>query len=135
MGVFLVRSLNYGNLSGTQKQGVISILPKSDKAREYLKNWRPISLLNVSYKIASSCIANRIKQVLGYLIHDNQKGFLQGRFIGENTRVIYDVIHSTFEKHIPGILLLIDFEKAFDSISWKFMYKVIEFFNFGPDLI
>ena len=64
LGVFLVRSLNYGfsigNLSVTQKQGVISILPKSDKAREYLKNWRPISLLNVSYKIASSCIANRI---------------------------------------------------------------------------
>ena len=139
LGVFLVRSLNYGfsigNLSVTQKQGVISILPKSDKAREYLKNWRPISLLNVSYKIASSCIANRIKKVLGYLIHDNQKGFLQGRFIGENTRVIHDVIHSTFEKHIPGILLLIDFEKAFDSISWKFMYKVLEFFNFGPDLI
>ena len=64
LGVFLVRSLNYGfsigNLSETQKQGVISILPKSDKAREYLKNWRLISLLNVSYKIASSCIANRI---------------------------------------------------------------------------
>ena len=55
--------------------------------------------------------------------------------IGDNTRVIYDIIHSTFEKHIPGILLLIDFEKAFDSISWKFMYKVLEFFNFGPDLI
>ena len=101
LGVFLVRSLNYGfsigNLSVTQKQGVISILPKSDKAREYLKNWRPVSLLNVSYKIVSSCIANRIKQVLGYLIHDNQKGFLQERFIGENTCVIYDVIHSTFE--------------------------------------
>ena len=112
LGIFLVRSLNYGfsiwNLLVTQKQGVISILPKSNKPRELLKNWRPISLLNVSYKIASSCIANRIKKVLGYLIHDNQKGFLHGRFFGENTHVIYDVIHSTFEKHIPGILLLID---------------------------
>ena len=139
IAVYLVRSINYGfdvgELSLTQKQGIISILPKGDKPREYLKNWRPISLLNVSYKIASSCIANRIKKVLDYLIHDNQKGFLQGRFIGENTRVIYDVIHSTFEKHIPGILLLIDFEKAFDSISWRFMYKALEFFNFGTDLI
>ena len=70
LGIFLVRLLNYefsiGNLSVTQKQGVISIIPKSDKPREYLKNWRPISLLNFSYKIASPCIANRIEKVLGY---------------------------------------------------------------------
>ena len=62
--IFLVRSFNYGfsigNLSVTQKQGVISILPKSDKPKEYFKNWRSISLLNVSYRISSSCIANRI---------------------------------------------------------------------------
>ena len=139
LGVYLLRSINYGfsigELSLTQKQGIISILPKGDKPREYLKNWRPISLLNVSYKIASSCIANRIKKVLDYLIHDNQKGFLQGRFIGENTRIIYDVLHNTIDKHIPGILLLIDFEKAFDSISWRFMYKTLEFFGFGTDLI
>ena len=39
------------------------------------------------------------------------------------------------EKHNPGMLLLVDFEKAFDSISWKFMFKTLNFFNFGPDLI
>lgn len=81
-----------GELSVTQKQGIIYILPKGDKPREYLTNWRPISLLNVTYKIVSACIANRFKNVLGFLIHDSQKGFLKGRFIGENTRMIYDVI-------------------------------------------
>ena len=77
IGSFLIRSLNHGfqkgELSLTQKQGVINIIPKKDKPREFLKNWRPISLLNVSYKIASSCIANRIKTVLDFLIHENQK--------------------------------------------------------------
>ena len=139
LGYFLIRSINYGfhvgELSTTQKQGIISILPKGDKPREFLTNWRPISLLNVTYKIASACIANRIKNVLDCLIHNNQKGFLKDRFIGENTRMIYDVISSVQEKHIPGMLLLVDFEKAFDSISWKFMFKVLKFFNFGPDLI
>lgn len=124
-----------GELSITQKQGIVSILPKAGKAREFLKNWRPISLLNVSYKIASACIANRIKTVLDYLIHGNQKGFLKNRFISENTRIIYDVLHEAQNRNIPGIVLLIDFEKAFDSISWKFMYKTLKFFNFGPDLI
>ena len=67
LGILPVRLLNYGfsigNLSVThgQKLGVISIPPKSNKPREYLKNWRPISLLNASYKIASSCKVNRIK--------------------------------------------------------------------------
>ena len=55
LGIFLIRSFNYAVLSGelsvTQKQGVITCLPKGDKPREYLKNWRPISLLNVDYKL------------------------------------------------------------------------------------
>ena len=137
LGDFLLKSLNLafhkGELSETQKQGIITILPKGDKPREFLKNWRPISLLNVSYKILSACIANRLKTVLDYLIHENQKGLLKGRFIGENTRLIYDVLHTTLEKKIPGIILLIDFEKAFDSISWKFMYQALDFLKFGPD--
>ena len=124
----MIRSLNFGfskgELSITQKQGIISILPKGTKPREYLSNWRPISLLNVTYKIASACIANRIKTVLNFLIHDNQKGFLKDRFIGENTRLIYDALHITKEEQIPGMILLIDFEKAFDSISWRFMYDL-----------
>ena len=95
IGRFLIRSLNYafkhGHLSITQSQGIVSILPKGDKPREYLKNWRPITLLNVTYKVLSSCIANRLKTVLHDIIHDDQKGFLAGRYIGENTRAIYDI--------------------------------------------
>ena len=138
VGAFLIRAINNsfdeGELSITQKQGIISILPKGDKPREYLKNWRPISLLNVTYKTISSCIANRIKQVLGFLIHENQKGFLKNRFIGENTRIIYDTLHAAKQNNIPGMLLLIDFEKAFDSVSWNFMHKTLQFFNFGNDM-
>ena len=60
---------------------------------------------------------------------------MKGRYIGENTRPIYDVLHFTKDKNTPGILLMIDFEKAFDSVSWKFMYKTLKFFNFGPSFI
>lgn len=65
LGTFIIRSLNEGftkgEMSVTQKEGIIICLPKENKPREYLKNWRPITLLNVVYKIGSSCIANRIK--------------------------------------------------------------------------
>ena len=103
--------------------------------KHFIKNWRPISLLNVSYKLASSCIAARIKTVLDQLISTCQTGFVPSRFIGDNIRLIYDIIEHTNEQNIPGLLLLIDFEKAFDSISWEFIFQVLEIFNLGDDLI
>ena len=54
---------------------------------------------------------------------------------GKDTCGIYDIIQRSNELKIPGMILLIDFEKAFDSISWSFMYKALHFFNFGPDII
>ena len=69
LGAFVVKSLNdgfrKGELSSTQKEGVIICIPKGDKPKRLIKeNWRPISLLNVVYKIGSTCIANRLKRVL-----------------------------------------------------------------------
>ncbi|MCG7876954.1 MAG: reverse transcriptase family protein, partial [Candidatus Thiodiazotropha endolucinida] len=138
MGVFILRSLNYSyrtdSLSITQKQGIITCIPKPNKPRHLLKNWRPISLLNVIYKLASSVIANRIKSVLNDIVHEDQKGFIAGRFIGENIREIYDVLFETKEQNIPGLLLSIDFQQAFDSVSWKFILKTLDYFNFGPSI-
>ena len=99
-----------------------------------MKNWQPISLLNVVYKLASSVIANRIKTVLDSLIHEDQKGFMSGRFIGENIKLIYDILFETKQQEIPGLILSIDFEKAFDTVSWKFIDKVLTYFNFGPSI-
>jgi hypothetical protein len=101
VGKFVFRSVNYGY------QGI---------SKEFLKKWRPITLLNSTYKLASSCIAERITSVLSHLISTDQTGFIPGRYIGENCRLIYDILHFTGENDIPGILLLIDFEKEFDSI-------------------
>ena len=129
-------SLKSGQLSPTQTQGIISNLPKGNKPREYLKkNWRPISLLNITYKLLSSVLANRVKPILSKIIHENQKGFLAGRYTGENSRLLYDIIHYCNENNEPVLVLLIDFEKAFDSVSWKFIFKVLEFFNFGEFFI
>ena len=121
IGVFVLRSINYGyrtgSLSVTQKQGIITCLPKPNKCRYNLKNWRPISLLNVVYKMASAVIANWLKSTLDELIHENQKGFISGRFIGENIRLIYDVLFETKNRNLQGLILSIDFEKAFDTVS------------------
>ena len=136
--VFIRRAINEGDnegkLSITQRQGLKTCIPKGDKPKEFLKNWRPITLLNVIYKLASGYIAERIKSVLDKHISKDQTGFLSGRYIGENTRFIYDILHLTENLNIPGLLLIVDFEKAFDSISWKFIMNVLDFFNFGDSI-
>ena len=90
------KSLNYANQTGqlsvTQRRGIIKLIPKKDAEPYLIKNWRPISLLNCDYKIAAKAIANRFKQVLPNLIDNDQTGFLKGRFIGENIRLIDSII-------------------------------------------
>ncbi len=137
---YLFRSLQYAKtiskkLSVTQRQGVLTCLPKGDKPREFLKNWRPISLLNVDYKILSSAIANKIKPALSQLISEDQKGYVKGRYIGECTRLVNDLLDETERRMIPGLLLLVDFEKAFDSIERGFIEKVLTFLGFGKNII
>ena len=92
-------------------------------------------LINVDAKIASKVIAARIIKVLPEIIHTNQTGYVKDRFIGEAARSIIDVMEYTKQQNIPGILLFIDFEKAFDSIDWNFMLKCLDAFGFGSTLI
>ena len=135
----IVDSLNYayetGNLSLSQKLGINILLPKPDKDKRLLTNWRPISLLNHIYKILSGALAERLKPVLPSIIHEDQKGFVAGRYIGECIRNTYDIMEYAKEKNRAGLLLLIDFEKAFDSISHSFIIKSLHFFGFGTSFI
>ena len=86
-------------------------------------------------KIASRVIAARIIKVLPEIIHANQSGYVKGRFIGEAARSILDDMDFTKKENIPGILLFIYFEKAFDSVDWNFMLNCLDVFSFGPNLI
>ena len=135
----LLNSINYGletgRLSTEQRRGILSLLPKKDKDRLFLQNWRPISLLNVDYKILAKILANRIIKSLPYLVDDDQTGYIKGRFIGCNIRLVEDIIHYTSLTKTPGILLSVDFEKAFDSIRWDYILSSLKAFNFGPNFI
>ena len=124
-----------GHLSISQRRGVITLLPKSKKNCLYLKNWRPITLLNCDYKIAAKAISSRVKKILPNIINNDQTGFQKGRFIGENIRLINDIINYTETQNIAGLLLFLDFEKAFDSLEWHFIYETLAKYNFGDSLI
>ena len=126
-------SYETGHLSITQKRGLLCLIPR--KTTHYSKkNWRLLSLLNQDYKILAKLMAERIKLVLPYLIDQDQTGLLKGRYIEQNIVTIFDIIHHTDVENIPAVMILIDFEKAFDKLEWNFMFKCLEFFKFPPNI-
>ena len=100
----LLSSLNYsydiGKLSISQRRGIIKLIPKKDAELNLIKNWWPLTLLNCDYKIATKAIASRMKVVIPTLISDDQTGFIKGRFIGDNIRLIDSFILYILQREI-----------------------------------
>ena len=125
----------FGELSNSQKQSLITLIEKKGKDKRLVKKWLPISLINVDAKIISKFLAKRLENVLPHLIHYNQNAFVKGRSIFDAVRTIDDIVDYTKRNSWPGILIAIDFEKAFDTLNFQFLIRTLHKFNFGPSFI
>ena len=74
-----------------------------------------------------------MKTVLPKIINNSQTGFLKDRYIGENIRILFEILEHVEEHELPGILFFSDFEKAFDSIDHDFLIQCLKHFNFNDD--
>ena len=126
-------SFENDTLTQNQKLGILNLLPKKDKDIRYLANWRPVSLLNTDYKILTKALAIRLQKVIPSIIDHDQVGYIKNRYIGENIRIIFDLLKHSELNDIEAFLVQVDFEKAFDSIEWPFLFKCLESFNFGQN--
>ena len=115
----------------TQYQAIIRLIYKKGERRD-IKNWRPISLQNVDMKIISKILAERLKKTLSDIIHVDQQGCIPGRFIGQNVRLIQDIIN---EKDDDSVMIFLDQEKAFDRVEWKWLMMTLRHFGFGEKFI
>ena len=115
--------------------GIISIIPKANKDTRYVRNMRPITLLNSDYKIIEKVIANRMLLVLPYIINSDQKGFMKGRRISVNVRKIFDLILLADSENMESVVLSLDFEKCFNKIEFNAIFGAMRFFNFHENLI
>ena len=136
---YYINSINHsfqiGSLTELQKQSIITLIPKQNKDITCLDNWRPISLLNVDYKIATKVIANRIKSIIKTIVDNSQTGFIKGRYIGENIRLLFELIDNAEDENKEGMIFFSDFEKAFDSLDHGYLRKCLQHFNFGEDFL
>ena len=122
-------------LMSTMKQGLITLIPKPGKDKRILDNLRPITLLNTDYKIFSGAIAARLKEGISSLISETQSGFLKGRLIHNNIRLVLDLLDYSQIVQESGFILFLDFYKAFDSVEHPFILKTLYHFGFGNRFI
>ena len=115
----------------SSSNGIINLIPKKGRDTRYLKNLRPITLLNSDYKIIEKALANRMIPALDDIIDEDQKGFLPGRRIAVNIRKIFDLIRYSSETDENIVIVNLDYQKAFDMISTDCIIGVLKYYGFS----
>ena len=119
-----------GSLCTSQREALLRLIYKKDDKR-LAKNWRPISLLNCDYKLASKIITDRLKQVMPSIVHSDQTCSVVGRSIFSNLHLIRDTLDMINKTDETGILVTLDQMKAFDRVDHEFLMRVLTKFGFG----
>ena len=104
----------------------------------HLLHWSgsgPATKNNTDYKILVKVLATRLQDVVDEIIEADQSGYIKNRYIGDNIRTISDILEYSKLVETSGVIALLDFEKAFDTVRWEFLYNTMERMNFGITLL
>ena len=126
---FAAESIEQAHISAEMNVSKIALLPKTED-RSRIKNFRPISLLNTLYKLIAKIYATRMKPLLHHWILPSQTGFVPNRCILDNIFLAFESIDWALESNQNISLVLLDFEKAYNRVSWTFLEKTMEKMGF-----
>ena len=121
---------NSGIMSKTQRTSIVTLLKKKGDQSDPT-NWRPISLLNADYKIIAKILQMKLSKFMPDIVNEYQTCSVPGRSIHNNMLLIRDIIDYSVIKKSPCTIISIDQYKAFDTVNWSFLFKVLKKLNFG----
>lgn len=104
--------------------GIITLLPKVKEAAK-IQQFRPICLLNCLFKFITKVLTLRIEPYANKLIHLAQSAFMKGRNIMTGILTLHEILHETKAKKEVGVILKLDFEKAYDKVNWNFLFTCL----------
>lgn len=123
-----------GHLPPGMNSSFIALIPKKEGATQ-VTDFRPISLINSSMKLITKILAIRLNKVLDTLISSNQSGFMKGRQAADSILIACEVAKSLKSGVAKGLIFKIDFEKAFDTVSWDFLFHLLHVLKFDEHWI
>ena len=97
-----------------------------------IQQYKSICLLNVSFKIFTKVTTNRLNSVADKVVRPSQLAFMQGRNILDGVVILHETIHELHQKNLNGVILKIDFEKAYDKVKWPFLQQTLRMKGFSP---
>jgi len=127
--------LEVGSVSPSQKDSIITLLEKKGKDMSKIENLRPISLSNCDIKICTKAIAIRTNSVLDKILHKTQTGYVPGRQVNDNLRLIEELIEQAKQKKEETYLLTLDATKAFDSVDHGYLMEILDKYGFPQEYI
>ena len=95
-----------------------------------LEEYRPISLIGCMYKIVAKLLANRLKKVMSFIIDEGQSAFIEGRHLLQSAVIANEVVDEARRSQKPCIVFKVDFEKAYNSVSWNFLVYMLRRLGF-----
>ena len=128
------KSVKDGGFPNGVTKGLIILLPKCSDLH-LLNNWRPITLLNISYKIFAKALQLCVKDPLSELISPDQSAYLKNRFILDNIMLTQETLSWAKKCRQDTIFFKLDFSKAFDRIDWHFLFCIMSRMGFPNPFI
>jgi len=122
--------LKGGAIPDSWREAIISVIAKEGKDKTNCSNYRPISVLNIDYRLFTAILARRFENILPDIISLDQTGFIKNRQTQDNIRRTLHIMQHINDKKIEALIMGMDAEKAFDSVRWDFLFRVMKRFNF-----